>query len=329
MKKVLKAALVLASSVLLFSCLEKSGKDKIGIAMIQPHAALEAAEIGIMDVLKEEGFDVEFDRQNANNDVGTANQIALKYRDEGVKLAVGIGTPIAVALANSIKDVPVVFAAITDPVGSELVSTLEHGEGNVTGMSDAVPTDEHIAMFKSVTGLKTLGYIYTSNESNSQSSLRLVKEACEKEGLALVTQAISSTNEVKQAAEAIVDRCDGLYISTDNTIFSALSSIVQVFGDAKKPIFSADVTGAMSGGCMLAFGFNYYKAGRATGNIIVDILKNGKSPSEIPVKFMTDPKDSDFLVDLDAAKNCGIEIPAEILAKANLVFENGKLTSKE
>ncbi len=329
MKKVLKAVFAIASSVLLFSCLEKSGKDRIGIAMIQPHAALEAAEIGIMDVLKEEGFDVEFDRQNANNDVGTANQIALKYRDEGVKLAVGIGTPIAVALANSIKDVPVVFAAITDPVGSELVSTLEHGEGNVTGMSDAVPTDEHIAMFKSVTGIKTLGYIYTSNESNSQTSLRLVKEACEKEGLGLVTQAISSTNEVKQAAEAIIDRVDGLYISTDNTIFSAISSIVQVFGDAKKPIFSADVTGAMSGGCMLAFGFNYYKAGRATGNIIVDILRNGKSPSEIPVKFMTDPKDSDFLVDLDAAKNCGIEIPAEILGKANLIFENGKLTSKE
>ncbi len=329
MKKVLKAFFAIASSVLLFSCLEKSGKDRIGIAMIQPHAALEAAELGIMDVLKEEGFDVEFDRQNANNDVGTANQIALKYRDEGVKLAVGLGTPIAVALANTMKDVPVVFAAITDPVGSELVSTLEHGEGNVTGMSDAVPTDEHIAMFKSVTGIKTLGYIYTSNESNSQTSLRLVKEACEKEGLGLVTQAISSTNEVKQAAEAIIDRVDGLYISTDNTIFSAISSIVQVFGDAKKPIFSADVTGAMSGGCMLAFGFNYYKAGRATGNIIVDILRNGKSPSEIPVKFMTDPKDSDFLVDLDAAKNCGIEIPAEILGKANLIFENGKLTSKE
>ncbi len=329
MKRIAKFALALASSVLLFSCKEKSSKDKIGIAMIQPHAALEAAEIGIMDVLKESGLDFDIDRQNANGDVGTANQIAMKYRDEGVKLAVGIGTPVAVAMANTIKDAPVVFATITDPVGAELVSTLEHGEGNVTGMSDAVPTDQHISLFKKVAGIKTLGYIYTSSEANSQTSLKLVTDACQKEGIELVSQSISSTNEVKQAAEAIVGRVDGLYISTDNTIFSAITSLVQVFNEAKKPIFSADVTGAMQGGCMIAFGFNYYKAGRATGEIIVDILKNGKNPSEIPVRLMTDPKDSDFLIDLDAAKNCGIEIPADVLDTANLVFENGTLRAKE
>lgn len=329
MKKTATIALALASSILLSSCVEKSSKARIGIAMIQPHAALESVEIGITDVLKESGLDFDIDRQNANGDVGTANQIAMKYRDEGVKLAVGIGTPVAVAMANTIKDVPVVFATITDPVGAKLVSTLEHGEGNVAGMSDAVPTDVHINLFKKVAGIKTLGYIYTSSESNSLSSLKLVEDACRSEGIELVSQSISSTNEVKQAAAAVVDRVDGLYISTDNTVFSAISSLIQVFRDAKKPIFSADVTGAMQGGCMLAFGFNYYKAGRATGEIIVDILKNGKSPAEIPVRFMTDTKDSDFLVDLDAAKNCGIEIPADIVDKANLVFEDGKLRARE
>ncbi|MBR6914299.1 MAG: ABC transporter substrate-binding protein, partial [Treponema sp.] len=292
------------------------------------HPALDAAEKGIIDVINEAGLDVEFDLQNANADLNTANQIALKYKDENVKVAVGIATPIAVALANTIKQSPVIFAAVTDPVGADLVSTLEHGENNVTGMSDAVPTDLHIELFAEVTGIKTLGYIYTSSEANSQTSLKLVQDACAKLGLGLVTQAISSTNEVKQAAEAIIDRVDGIYLTTDNTVFSALSGLVQVFGDARKPIFSADVTGAMTGGCLLASGFNYYKAGRATGDIIVDILKNGKKPDEIPVRFMTEPSDSDFLIDLDAAKNCGITIPSELLKQANLIFENGKLRER-
>ena len=328
MKKIAKLAVVLAASALLFGCNEKSSKAKIGIAKIQQHPALDAAEKGIIDVINEAGLDVEFDLQNANADLNTANQIALKYKDENVKVAVGIATPIAVALANTIKKSPVIFAAVTDPVGADLVSTLEHGENNVTGMSDAVPTDLHIELFAEVTGIKTLGYIYTSSEANSQTSLKLVQDACAKLGLGLVTQAISSTNEVKQAAEAIIDRVDGIYLTTDNTVFSALSGLIQVFGDARKPIFSADVTGAMTGGCLLASGFNYYKAGRATGDIIVDILKNGKKPDEIPVRFMTEPSDSDFLIDLDAAKNCGITIPSELLKQANLVFENGKLRER-
>lgn len=328
MKKIAKLAVVLAASALLFGCNEKSSKAKIGIAKIQQHPALDAAEKGIIDVINEAGLDVEFDLQNANADLNTANQIALKYKDENVKVAVGIATPIAVALANTIKQSPVIFAAVTDPVGADLVSTLEHGENNVTGMSDAVPTDLHIELFAEVTGIKTLGYIYTSSEANSQTSLKLVQDACAKLGLGLVTQAISSTNEVKQAAEAIIDRVDGIYLTTDNTVFSALSGLVQVFGDARKPIFSADVTGAMTGGCLLASGFNYYKAGRATGDIIVDILKNGKKPDEIPVRFMTEPSDSDFLIDLDVAKNCGITIPSELLKQANLIFENGKLRER-
>jgi putative ABC transport system substrate-binding protein len=240
---------------------------------------------------------------------------------------VGIATPIAVALANTITDAPVVFSAVTDPVGANLVSTLAHGEGNVTGLSDAIPTAEHIALFKEIAGIKTLGYIYTSSEANSISALTLVEEACTELGLQLVTQAISTSAELRQAAEAIINRVDGIYLTTDNTVFSALPALIQVFETAKKPIFSGDVTGALSGGCLIASGFNYYKAGLATGNMVADILE-GKKPADIPVKFLTDPSESDLLFDLDAAKNCGITIPPRYLSQANYIFENGVLSEK-
>ncbi|MBQ9207211.1 MAG: ABC transporter substrate-binding protein [Treponema sp.] len=332
--KITKSFAVLASALALFAfigCNKKSVSGeksyKIGIAKIVQHVALDSVEQGIIDVLNENGVKATYDLQNANGDTNTATQIALKYKDERVDVAVGIATPVALALANTIDDIPIVFGTVTDPLGAGLVTTLEHGERNVTGMSDAIPTVQHILLFKELTGIKTLGYIYTSNEANSVSSLELVKNGCELAGLNLVTQAITNSSEVKQAAEAIISRVDGLYLTTDNTVFSALSAVKQVFGEAKKPIFSGDVTGAQDGGCVIASGFNYYKAGRATGEMVLKIL-SGEKPENIPVRFMTDPSDSDLLFDLDAAKNCGITIPEAYLKEANLIFENGTLTKK-
>ena len=320
---------LLVAAVVLAGCSKQAadGTKRIGIAKIVQHVALDDVERGIIDVIDEAGFAVTYDLQNANGDVNTAAQIAAKYKDERVDLAVGIATPVALALANTIKDIPIVFGTVTDPLSTGLVTTLDHGEGNVTGMSDYVDTGTQVALFKDVAGIKTLGYIYTSNEGNSISSLNLVQEACESLGLQLVTQAITNSSEVKAAAEAIVGRVDGIYLTTDNTVFSALASLVQVFGNAKKPIFSADVTGAQAGGILMASGFNYYKAGRATGEMCVQIL-NGAKPSELPVRFMTEPSDSDLLLDLDAARNCGITFSEELLAQANMIFENGVLTAK-
>ena len=329
MKKSLVLFAGIVAVISMFSgCSKKNGSSEktvtIGIAKIVQHVALDDVERGVMDAVKEAGINAKYDLQNANGDVNTANQIAVQFKDEKVDVAVGIATPIAIALANTLKETPVVFGTVTDPLGAGLVTTLEHGEKNVTGMSDELPSVEHIKIFAKIAGLKTLGYIYTSNEDNSLSSLELIKKGCAQAGLELVTQSISTSSEVKQAAESIVDRVDGIYLTTDNTVFSALPSLVTVFNKAKKPVFSGDVTGAKEGGCFMASGFNYYKAGRATGEIVVQILK-GANPSEIPVRFMTKPEDSDLLFDLDAAANCGIKIPSEYLSKATYIISGGKL----
>lgn len=315
-------------SLFFVSCNKKSSNQvKIGIAKIVQHPALDDIEKGVMDYIKEKGIEATFDLQNANGDVNTATQIANQYKVKKVDVAVGIATPVAVALATNLKDIPVVFGTVTDPLGAGLVDSLDKGKGNVTGMSDAIPTVEHIKLFAKITGIKTLGYIYTSNEANSVSSLELVKEGCVQAGISLVTQSITQSSEVKQAAETIINRVDGIYLTTDNTVFSAIASLVDVFGKANKPIFSGDVTAAKDGGVFMASGFNYYKAGRATGEIVVKIL-NGEKPENIPVKFMTDPSDSDLLINFDVAKACKIDIPTEYVESANMIFENGVLTEK-
>lgn len=328
MKKIILLGLV-ALMVGFVSCKQKKANAdgvKIGIAKISQHPALDDIEKGVQDEINASGIKATYDLQNANGDVNTATQIAVQFKNEKVDVAVGIATPVAVALANTIKDVPIVFGTVTDPVGAGLVSSVEKGEKNVTGTSDAVPSEQHIALFVKIAKIKTLGYIYTSKEANSISSLALVKKGCDEAGVALVTQAISNSSEVQQAAKAIVDRVDGIYLTTDNTVFSALPTLVSVFNKAKKPIFSADVTGAKDGGIFMARGFNYYKFGRVTGEMVVKIL-NGTKPDALPVRFMTEESDNDLLFDLDVAKACGIEIPEEFLQKANFIYENGKLSS--
>ncbi|GHU31374.1 ABC transporter substrate-binding protein [Spirochaetia bacterium] len=304
-----------------------SGQIRIGVAKIVQHEALDACERGIQDAIKARGINAIFDLQNANGDPNTAAQIANKFKSERVAVAVGIATPIAVALATAIPDIPVVFSSVTDPIAAHLVTSLNRGQGNVTGLSDAIPTADHIALFKEIAGIRTLGYIYTSSEANSIAALNLVQDACRAQGISLITQAISLSSELRQACEAIVNRVDGIYITTDNTVYSALPALLQVFANAKKPVFSGDVTAVQGGGAMIASGFNYYKAGLATGNIVADILE-GKKPADIPVKFLTEPSESDLLFDLDAAKSCGITIPERYLSEANYIFENGKLTIK-
>lgn len=303
-------------------------KYKIGISKVVQHVALDSIEQGIIDRLTELGVDAEYNLQNANGDVATASQIASLYKAQKEDLVVGIGTPVAVALANTIKDKPVVFSTVTDPVGAGLVKDLSKGYRNITGLSDAIPTKEQIKQFVSITGIKTLGYIYTSSEANSISSLELVREGCKEAGISLVEQSITKSDEVKSAAEAIINRVDGIYLSTDNTVFSALPALVSVFNKAHKPIYSGDVTGAMSGGIFMASGFNYYKAGKATGEIIYDILINGTKPASIATVIPSKPEDSDLLFDLDVAKDCGITIPQELLDKANMIYQGGTLTTK-
>lgn len=166
MKKIIVAVMaVFAALAPLTAKAKKDSKVKIGIAKIVQHPALDAIEQGIQDRLAQLGIEAEYNLQNANGDVGTAAQIAALYKSQKVDYAVGIATPVAVALANTIKNKPVIFSCVTDPVGAGLVTDVNSGYRNVTGLSDAIPTVEHIKIFAQIAGIKTLGYIYTSNEA--------------------------------------------------------------------------------------------------------------------------------------------------------------------
>ncbi len=317
----------MVAGAVLFGCSPKKAEIVIGISKIVAHPALDAVEQGIKDELAEQNLPVTFDVQNANGDLNTAAAIANKFKSDKVALAVGIATPTAQALANALKTTPVVFSAVTDPVKAGLVTSLARGEKNVCGVSDMTPVKEQIQFFRRLKPIKRLGIIYTSSEANAVALADLTKAVCKELGIEVVETTVANSAEVKQAAQTIVDRVDGIYISTDNTVVSALSSVTSVAMAKKVPVMSADPTSATNADVLVAWGFDYYKMGRATGRMIADVLR-GQKPSDIPVKFMTDPSDINLFINEDIAKQLGIQIPAEIVAQASTVVRNGKVITK-
>ena len=300
----------------------------IGISKIVAHPALDALEQGVQDGVRETFPKAKFDLQNANGEISTAASIAQKFKAQNVDVAVGIATPTAQALANVIKDRPVVFCAVTDPVGAGLVASLEKGEPWITGTSDMTPVRQQIEMLNRIKKIKTLGHVYSSSESNAVALANIARDVCKDLGIQFVESTVSNSAEVKQAVQTIAKRVDGIYISNDNTVVSALSAVTSVAQKHKIPVMSADPSSAETHPVLAAWGFDYYKMGRVTGRVVARILKGAK-PKSIPTVFMTDPSDVDLLVNLDVAKQLKLKIPADILKGANTVITNGKMEKRK
>lgn len=299
----------------------------IGISKIVSHPALDAVVKGVQDEIQASKIKATFDIQNANGDISTAASIANKFQSQKVDLAIGVATPTAQSLVNTLKNTPIVFSAVTDPVKAGLVSSLQKSGKNVTGVSDMTPVRQQIELLLKIKKVKRLGHIYTSSEENAVVLAGIVKQVCKDLNIEFVETTVTKSAEVKQAAQSIMHRIDALYISTDNTVVSAMSAVADAAMKKKVPIMSADPSSSEAYDVLAAWGFDYYKMGRATGKLVVEILK-GKKPGDIPTRFMTKPSDVDLFVNLDVAKKLGLTIPADIVKSAKTVRQNGKLIKK-
>jgi len=230
---------------------------------------------------------------------------------------VPISTPSAQAVVAATRDIPIVFTAVSDPVGAQLIKSMEKPGRNVTGLSDALPVNEHLALVKEIVpSAKTIGYIYNSAEANSVSTLALLKEAAAKAGLTVVESVATKSSEVQGATRALVGKADVIYVPTDNTIVSAFEAAAGVAAEAKIPLFAAD-TDSVARGAIAALGFNYFDVGKQTGAVVVRILK-GEKPGDIPA---TTAVGTDLVLNKKAAKKVGVTFPESVVKRATKVIE--------
>lgn len=310
------SALLLAGSVLAGCAGEKTTTEKseektykVGVTQIVEHPSLDAAFNGFKKALEEKGLKVEYDVQIAQGDMNNNQTIANNFVADGVDLIFANSTPSALGALNATKDIPIVFTSVTDPVGAKLVQSMENPGGNVTGTTDTHPdaipkTVQFIDQF--VNGNR-VGMIYNAGEQNSVAQMDAVKKAMEGTDLTIVPVSVSTSAEVKQAAESLVGKVDCFYVITDNTVVSALESVIQVANDQDLPLFVGELDSVKRGG-FAAYGFDYYDIGYEAGVMAADILEGKKKPAELPVQY---PQKLKLVINKKAAKEMGVEWRSE------------------
>jgi putative tryptophan/tyrosine transport system substrate-binding protein len=288
---------------------EKGGADKefkVGITQFAPHPSLDAATEGFKKALKDKGIKVSYDEQNAQADMNNTQTIANNFVGDKVDLIFANATPSATAALNATKDIPIIFTSVTDPVGAGLVEAFDKPGKNITGTTDNHPeaTKKTISFITDEVKAKNIGVIFNSGEQNSVVQVDEVKKIAEEKGAKLVEVSVSTTAEVKQAAESLVGRVDAIYIPTDNTVVTALDSVIAVANSKKIPLFVGELD-SMKKGAVAASGFSYFDLGYQSGIMAADILSGNKKASEIPVEL---PNSLKLVINKKAAEAQGLTV---------------------
>jgi putative ABC transport system substrate-binding protein len=293
----------------------------VAVTAIVEHPALDAVRDGVKAELAaggyEDGKNLRFSYESAQGNPATAAQIARKLVGDRPDVIVPISTPSAQAVVGSTKDIPVVFTAVTDPVGAKLVKDAQKPGGNVTGMSDLSPIGKHLDLVKEITpDAKTLGVIYNPGEANSLTLLVLLKQEAPARGLTIKEAPAPKSADVLPAAQSLVGKADAIYVPTDNTVITALEAIVKVGQQNKLPVYAGD-TDSVPRGAVAALGFNYFDVGRQTGRMVLRVLK-GEKPGDLPVEGV---EITELFVNPASAAAMGVTIPEAVLARAKTVVK--------
>ncbi|MCW8331619.1 ABC transporter substrate-binding protein [Photobacterium sp. SDRW27] len=316
--KLLTAACV-AASLALSSTSVFADVAKVAVSQIVEHPALDAAREGLLDGLKQKGYvegkNLEFSYQTAQGNPAIAVQIAKQFVGEQPDVLVGIATPTAQALAASTRSIPVVFTAVTDPLGAKLVKNMDKPSRNVTGLSDLSPVAQHVELMQELLpNMKAIGVVFNPGEANAVALVELLRDAANAKGLKVVEGTALKSADVQAAAQIVASKADVIYAPTDNTVASAIDGLVNAANQANKPIVGASTT-YIESGALAALGFDYYQVGVQTADY-VDALLKGKKISELPVKVA---KGSDLALNQKAADKLGITFPASVLERATSV----------
>lgn len=296
-------------------------KLQIGIVQIVEHPSLNTIRESFIAQLAAKGYkdgeNIVIDYQNAQGDQTNLKTICQKFANNNYDMIVAIATPSAQAAVGETKDIPVVFSACTDPVGSGLVPSLEKPGGNVTGTSDAISAEKIMELAQRITpDIKTIGALYNSSETNSIAVVNNLKEYAKNNGMTVIDATVTNSSEVQQATASLAGKVDAIFSPIDNTVASAMPVVAKVANQAKVPVYVGADSMVKDGG-LATYGINYEILGQETANMAAEIL-DGKNPGDIPVMTMTD---MDVYVNKTTAAAIGVTIPDDVVKEAVQIFE--------
>ena len=313
MKKFLTAALSLAMALSLAACTGAAGGSssvqqpstsgngsgsvqqteyKVGLVKYMDHASLDQIEENVMKELdaKSAELGVTFNyadyTYNGQGDGTTLNQIAAQLVADQVDVVVPIATPAAQVMQSVVtdEDIPIIFAAVSDPVTANLVADMDTPGGTITGVSDALNTEMIMKMMVAVDpDIQTVGLLYSKSEDSSKKPIEEAKEFLDANGIAYVEKTGTNTDEINSAVDALISAgVQAIFTPTDNTVMQAELSIFEKLNDAQIPHYTGANSFALNG-AFFGYGVDYDELGAKTADMVVDLLVNGADPATTPV----------------------------------------------
>lgn len=294
----------------------------IAITQIADHPAANAVREGILKALKdhgiEEGPQYKIIYENAQGNPVTAAQIAQKFVAAKPSILVPITTTSTQTMvkADSAHGLPMVFAAVTDPIAAGVVTSLAHPGGYVTGVTDAAPIEEQFKLFKKILSqLQTLGVIYNPGDNSSATPLKQARETAKKLGINLIEATAFKTSDVPVAAQNLVGRgVNAIFVPLDNTVLAAMESVLKIANQNKIPVFSSDKD-SVGQGALASLGYSHFDTGYTAGEMVVSVLK-GKNPGDISVATA---QNLNVYINSKTAKQLNLSLSKETLDQAQLM----------
>lgn len=302
-----------------FSCLADTIKN-VAITAIVEHPSLDQIRDGVKDELIASGFklneNLQVQYRSAQGSSATAAQIARQFVAAKPDVIVAIATPSAQATVAATKQIPVVFAGITDPIAAKLIKNWEPTHNNVTGVSDYQEIGPQIEFMKKIVpNVKAVGYIYSPSEINSTVVLKNLQQQLSQQNISLIAVPAQRTADISTAANTLKGKVDLIYTTTDNNVVSAYESLVKFANENKIPLL-ASFPDAIERGAVAAYGMSYYDVGRQSGKLVVRVL-NGEAPGNITPEIGQALR---LVVNIDAANKQGIDLSADVIESAYKVI---------
>ena len=290
-KSIFVAAMFLVAATFV-QAQETSGKNlTIAITQITSHPSLDLIRSGIIDVVKQKHPKIKVVYKNAQGNITIAAQIAQNFAALNPNIIVPITTPSAqtVVRATQGKNIPVVFSAITDPIGAGILKSLSASQNNLTGVVDQPPVAQTIKLMQKVNSkIKTVGVIYNASETNSIFQIESIKKAAKQADIKITEIPISKSSDIQMAAEKLSQEADAIFLPNDNLVISALATILKVAKDRKVPVYASDPESVKSG-VFAALAFDQYQIGVKTGEVVLKVLAAG-SVATIPPHLLGNPQ---------------------------------------
>jgi len=290
---------------------------RVAIATLMTHPALDSIIANMKTDLAEHGYQdgetIQYVIKNANGDSNVAVTLVRELELSKPDVLVAITTPVAQVAVKEARS-PIVFSAVTDPVGAGVVASLTSPPANVTGVSDAWPYLAQLALAKEIVPeAKRLGVVFNPGEAASQYGIKQIREMAPSVGFELIEVPVSSTEEILGALRVRIRGLDAVYLSSDNTVIQGLPAALKVCFDNKKPLFVGD-SGTVEKGGLAAVSVGYAGVGRLSGDLVARVL-NGERGIPIVVA-----KGDEIFLNLDTAKRLGINFSPALRARATQVF---------